>query len=202
MACTCTNCTWWPHKVIWCTWLWYTAIPRTFTWYNQIFKKIKFSLSFYLTILGQLDNTSQRKLAHTQRFILLNYYFNSLTDNTVSTCSLAICGQSVLLVPKQFLIYFYAFPDTVVSIQLGKILTLGSRTKIYNYTTHTWMRMTILACWTTLQRSPSLIKIHVFSSFRWITRIIGTIYHKYSIFYHQLKKYPKYSKYSKQFPPI
>ena len=42
-------------------------------------------LSFYLIILGQIDNTSERKLAHIQRLILLNYYFNSLTDITVST---------------------------------------------------------------------------------------------------------------------
>ena len=42
-------------------------------------------LSFYLNILGLLDNTSQRKLAHIQRLILLNYYFNSITDITVST---------------------------------------------------------------------------------------------------------------------
>ena len=40
-----------------------------------------------------------------------------------------------------------------------------------------------------------------FSSFRRITQIIGTIYHKYSIFYHQLREYPEYLQYSKQFPP-
>ena len=89
----------------------------TLMWYNLIFKNKIFS-TFYLTILGLLDNTSQRKLAHIQRLILLNYYFNSFTDSTVDTCSLAICDQSVLLVPKQFLIYFYIFPDTVFSIQL------------------------------------------------------------------------------------
>ena len=71
------------------------------TWYNQIFKII-----FYLIILGLLDNTSHRKLAHIQRLILLNYYFNSFTDNTVGTCPLAICDRSVLLVPKYFFFHF------------------------------------------------------------------------------------------------
>ena len=56
-------------------------------WYNQIFKIIL--PSFYLIILGQVDNTSQRKLAHIQRLILLNYCFNPLTDITVSTLFLA-----------------------------------------------------------------------------------------------------------------
>ena len=55
----------------------------TLMWYNQNFKIIL--LFFYLTILGQIDNTSERKLAHIQRLILLNCYFNSLTDITVST---------------------------------------------------------------------------------------------------------------------
>ena len=68
----------------------------TLTWYNQNFKII--FLSFYLIFLGLLDNTSQRKLAHIQRLILLNYYFNSIADITVGTFSLAICDRSVLLV--------------------------------------------------------------------------------------------------------
>ena len=53
----------------------------TLMWYNQNFKII--FLSFYLTILGQIDNTSQRKLAHIQRLILLNYCFNSFTDRQI-----------------------------------------------------------------------------------------------------------------------
>ena len=81
----------------------------TLTWYNQSFFLNKIFSIFYLTILGQLDNTSYRKLAHIQRLILLNYYFNSFTDSTVGTCSLAICDQSVLLVPKQFLNLFLHF---------------------------------------------------------------------------------------------
>ena len=122
---------------------------------NKIFS------TFYLTILGQLDNTSYRKLAHIQRLILLNYYFNSFTDNTVGTLFLGNMWPVSTTGPKVIFLFFYFFPDTVVSIQLGKIPTLGSRTKIHHYTTHTWMWTTILACCTTLRRSPSLIKIHV-----------------------------------------
>ena len=79
-----------------------------------------------------------------------------------------------------FILFLHFFPDTVVSIQLGKIPTLGSCTKIYHYTAHTWMRMTIfgiLNCIVTVTKSN---QIPVFSSFRRITQIIGTIYHKYS----------------------
>ena len=126
----------------------------------KVFLNKIFSI-FYLTILGQLDNTSYRKLAHIQRLILLNYYFNSFTDSTVSTCSLAICDQSVLLVPKQFLNLFYIFPDSVVSIQLGKIPTLGSRTKIYNYTTHTWMQTTIFGMLNHIAMVAKSNQIHV-----------------------------------------
>ena len=135
---------------------------------NIIIFQNKFPYFFYLTILELLDITSQRKLAHIQRFILLNYYFNSITDTPVGTFSLTICNQSVLLVSKLILFYFYIFPDTVVSIRLGKVPTLGSRTKIYHYTTHTWTRTTIFGI---LNRIATVVKsnqIHVFSSFRQI----------------------------------
>ena len=86
----------------------------TLMWYNHIVKNV-FLLSFYLIILGQLDNTSQRKLAHIQMLILLNYCFNSLTDITVSTFS---CNMQLVSTtgPKLILFYFYIFPDTVISI--------------------------------------------------------------------------------------
>ena len=71
---------------------------------------------FYLIILGLLDNTSQRKLAHTQRLILLNYYFNSITDITVSTLFLGNMRPVSTTGLKLILFYFYTFPDTVVSI--------------------------------------------------------------------------------------
>ena len=45
--------------------------------------------------------------------------------------------------PKVILFIFIFFQNTVVSIQLGKIPVLGSRTKIYHYTTHTWTQTTI-----------------------------------------------------------
>ena len=59
-------------------------------WYNyNIWPKIKkfklILLLFYLIILGQIDNTSLRKLAHIQRLILLNSCFIFLTDITVGT---------------------------------------------------------------------------------------------------------------------
>ena len=88
---------------------------------GKIIKIFKFIFySFYLTFLDLLDITSERKLAHIQRPILLNCHFNSITDIPVGTCPLAICNQSVLLVPKLILFYFIFFQNTVVSIQLGK----------------------------------------------------------------------------------
>ena len=91
-----------------------------------------YNLNFYFSILllDLLGTTSQRKLAHIRRRILLNCHFNSITDIPVGTCSLAICNQSVLPVPKLFYFIFIFFQNTVVSTQLGKIPTLGSRTKI------------------------------------------------------------------------
>ena len=85
----------------------------------------KIFCTFYLTILGQLDNSSYRKLAHIQRLILLNYYLNSFTDSTVGTCSLAICDQSVLLVPKQFLnLFLHFFQTQLLACSLEKYLHL------------------------------------------------------------------------------
>ena len=88
---------------------------------------------------------------------------------------------------SNFYFIFIFFQNTVVSIQLGKRPTLGSCTKIYHYTAHTWTRTTILACW----QSSSLIKSMFSHLFRWITRIIGTIYHKYSIFLSPTKGIPQ-----------
>ena len=137
---------------------------HTLMWYNQIFKIFS---TFYLTILGQVDNTLKRKLAHIQRFILLNYYFNSFTDNTVSTLFLGNMRMVSTTGPKViFIFYFYIFPDTVVSIQLGKIPTFGSRTKIYNYTTHTWMQTTIFGMLNCIAMVAKSNQIHVFSLFR------------------------------------
>ena len=108
-------------QVIWCTWLWYTASSLHLC--GKISKIYNFDL---------LDTTSQRKLAHIQRVILLKFHFNSITDIPVGTCPLAICDQSVLPVPSLFYFIFISFQNTVVSIQLGKIIPiLGSRTKIY-----------------------------------------------------------------------
>ena len=69
-------------------------------------------LSFYLTFLDLLDITSQRKLAHIQRLILLNFHFKSITDLPVGTFPLAICDQSVLPVPKLFYFIFIFFQNT------------------------------------------------------------------------------------------
>ena len=110
---------------------------------GKIIKNSNYLLFFLPYILDLLDITSQRKLAHIQRFILLNYHFNSITDIPVGTCPLAICDQSVLPVPKLFYFIFIFFQNTVVSRQLGKIPVLVSRTKIYHCTTHTWTQMTI-----------------------------------------------------------
>ena len=87
-------------------------------------------------------------------------------------------------------------------MQLGKIPTLGSHTKIYHYTDSC---MDVIDNFGMLNRIAMVAKstqIHVFSPFRRITQIIGTIYHKYSNFYQQPRKYPEYSQYSNHFPPI
>ena len=131
-------------QVIWCTWLWYTAS------FSHLCGKILkiYILNFYFATshLDLLGTTSQRKLAHIQRVILLNCHFNSITDIPVGTCLLAICDQSVVPVPKLFYFIFIFFQNTVVSTQLGKIPILGPHTKIHHCTTHTWMRTTNLAC--------------------------------------------------------
>ena len=58
-------------------------------------------------ILDLVDTTSQRKLAHIQRVILLNYHFNSITDTPV----LWQYATSQYYGPKVILFYFYIFPD-------------------------------------------------------------------------------------------
>ena len=114
---------------------------------------------FYLTNLELLDITSQRKLAHIQRLILRNYHFNSITDNTCRHLSLGNMWAVSTTGPKVILLLFLYFSRTqLLAYSLEKYLHLVSRTKTYHYTTHTWMRMTILACWTALQQLPSLIK--------------------------------------------
>ena len=169
------------------------------TWYNQIFKII--FLSLYLIILGLLDNTSQRKLAHIQRLILLNFYFNSITDITVSTFPLAICDRSVLLVSNLFYFIFIFFQTQLLAYNLEKYLLLVLAPRFTTRQLTHGCEWQFLAYWTALQWSPSLTKSMFSHLFRQITRIIGTIYHKYSIFYQQ-REYPKYSQYSKQFSPI
>ena len=112
-------------------------------------KIIKFSiyfLFFYLTKLELLDTTSQRKLAHIQRFILLNYHLILLQIYLSAPVPWQYATSQYYWSQSYFIIIFIFFQNTVVSMQLGKIPTLGSCTKINHCTTHTWMRMTILAC--------------------------------------------------------
>ena len=61
-----------------------------------------YNLNFYFStlLLDLLGTTSQRKLAHIQRRILLICHFNSITDIPVGTSLLSICDQSVLPVSK------------------------------------------------------------------------------------------------------
>ena len=79
---------------------------------GKIIKKNFKPYFFYLTILELLDITSQRKLAHIQRLILLNCHFNSISDTPVGTYPLAICDQSVLLVRTLFYFIFAFFQNS------------------------------------------------------------------------------------------
>ena len=54
-------------------------------------------------------------------------------------------------------------------MQLGKIPILGSRTKIYHYTTHTWTRTTIFGMLNRIATVAKSNQIHVFLSCRRIT---------------------------------
>ena len=95
----------------------------TLMWYNHKFKTIY--LSFYLIILGLLDNTSQRKLAHIQRLILLNYYFNSITDTPVITLFSHNMQPVSTTGLKLILFYFYIFFQTqLLAYNLEKYLHL------------------------------------------------------------------------------
>ena len=78
----------------------------------------------YNITLGLLDNTLQRKLAHIQRLILLNYYLISITDITVSTLFLAMCDSSVLLVSNLFYFIFIFFQTHLLAYNSEKYLHL------------------------------------------------------------------------------
>ena len=123
----------------------------------------KFSI-FYLTNLGLLDNTSQRKLAHIQRLILLNYYFNSITDIPVGTFSLAICDQSVLLVPNLFYLILHFSRTQLLACSLEKYLHLVLAPRSTTIQLKHGCKQQFLAYWTALWRSPSLLK-SMFSHF-------------------------------------
>ena len=65
-----------------------------------------------------------------------------------------------------FILFLHFFQNTVVSMQLGKIPTLGSCIKIYHYKAHTWTQMKIfgiLNCIVTVIKSN---QIHVFLTFQ------------------------------------
>ena len=88
------------------------GIQPVFRTYVVKSQKVTFKTSIFLPYnLELLDITSQRKLAHIQRLILLNFHFKSVTDIPVGTYPLAICDQSVRPVPKSILFYFYIFPE-------------------------------------------------------------------------------------------
>ena len=134
-------------------------------WQNHKIFKINF-LFFYLTSLGLLDNTSQRKLAHIQRLILLNYYFNSITDIPVGTFPWQYATSQYYWSRINFYFIFTFFQNTVVSMQLRKIPTLGSHTKIHHYTAHTWTQTTIVGILNRIATFAKSTQIHVFSLFR------------------------------------
>ena len=91
-------------------------------WYNQILKII--FLSFYLIILGQIDNTSRRKLPHIQRLILLNYYFNSFTDIPVITFSCKYATGQYYWSQIKFYFIFTFFQTQLLAYNLEKCLHL------------------------------------------------------------------------------
>ena len=158
---------------------------------------------FYLITLGLLDNTSQRNLAHIQRLILLNYYFNSITDTTVSTFFLGNIRPVSTTSPKVIFYFIFTFFQTqLLAYNLEKYLQLVLTPRSTTIQLTHGCEQQFLAYQTALQWSPSLTKSMFSHLFRQITQIIVTIYHKYNIFYNQLREYPKYSQYLKQFPPI
>ena len=136
----CTICTWWPYKSSGAPGFGIRPVFHTYVVKSQ---KFTFKTSILLPYnLDLLDITSQRKLAHIQRLILLNFHYKSITDIPVGTYPLAICDQSVLPVPKFILFYFYIFPEHNCYMDANDNL----------------------ACWTALRQSPSLIKF-MFSYF-------------------------------------
>ena len=79
--------------------------------YGKIIKFLIYLLFFLPYILDLLDTTSQRKLAHFQRVILLNYHFNSITDIPVGTRFLGNMRPVSTTGPKVILFIFYIFPE-------------------------------------------------------------------------------------------
>ena len=171
-------------QVIWCTWLWYMASPCTYV-VNHKFLNY-FSIPSTLHFRSIRYHLTKEVSTHPEGY-LTKLSLNSITDTPVGTCPLAICNQSVLPVPKLFYFIFIFFQNTVVSIQLGKIPVLGlvPRSTTVQLTHGHERQFGILNCIATVAKSN---QIHVFLSYRRITRITGKIYHKYSNFYHHLEK--------------
>ena len=83
-----------------------------------------FSIFFYLTNLELLDITSQRKLAHIQRFILLNCHFNSITDIPVITCPLAYATSQYYRSQNLFILFLHFSRTQLLAYSLEKYLHL------------------------------------------------------------------------------
>ena len=93
---------------------------------GKIIKKFQLiSNSFYLTTLGLLDTTSQRKLAHIQRLILLNCHFKFYYRYTCHHLSLGNMRPVSTTVPKVILLLFLYFSRTqLLACSLEKYLHL------------------------------------------------------------------------------
>ena len=115
-------------QVIWCTWLWYTA---SFSHLCGKILKITFKTSIFLPyILDLLDITSQRKLAHIQRLILLNLHFKSITRYTCRHLSLGNMRPVSTTGPKVYFILFLYFSRTQLlaySLEKYQYLVLAPR---------------------------------------------------------------------------